>query len=109
MLSRTVQRATRLHPSKEDEKFLCVLDWGRNFIFSFFSITVFFLSNLKLLNIVFSLFHWEVAENCALLSYHAANSDDFRTEFSGQPIKKPEDGTDSMSRNVCKKLPLLSA
>jgi hypothetical protein len=86
MLSRTVQRATRFHPCKEDEKFLCVLDWSRNFIIFFYN-SGFFLSNLKLLNIVVLLFHWEVAENCALLGYHAENSDDFRTDFSDNLLK----------------------
>jgi len=78
-------------------------------VFLLLSITVLFLPNLKLFNIVISFFHREVAEICPLLGYHAANSCDFRTDVSGQPIKKPEDGIGSLSRNVDKKLPLLAA
>jgi hypothetical protein len=74
-----------------------------NLLFLLLPITVLFVPNLKLHNIVISLFHREVAESCALLGYHAANSGDFRTDFSVQPIKKPEDRIGSLSRNVHKK------
>jgi len=43
-------------------------------------------------------FRREVAENYVRLDYHAAGSGYF----------KPDDGTDSLSRKTCKKLPLLA-
>jgi hypothetical protein len=59
---------------------------------------------------VILLFHREVAENCALVGYHAANSSGFRTDVSGQSSKKKEPGdvNDRLSRNVGEKLPLLA-
>ena len=55
-------------------------------------------------------FHSEVDENCALLSYYAASSGNllptFRDNLSDLTL---EDGTEKLSRNVSKKLPLLSA
>ena len=69
----------------------------------------------------------EVDENCALLRCYAASSFNFLPTFRGQPIwpisrgqeskriylnwilDPPEDGTDGLSRNVGKKLPLLAA
>jgi hypothetical protein len=53
----------------------------------------------------------EVAENCALLSYYAASSDNFRPTFrdnlsvpsSESKILNPEDRTYRLSRNVGKK------
>jgi len=54
----------------------------------------------------------KVSENCPLRGYNAASSGNF-TDVSGQPIGpiilNPEVGTDRFSRNVGKKLPLLSA
>jgi hypothetical protein len=78
-------------------------------LFILLSMSVLFVSNFKLLNIVMSPFHREEAEDCVLLGYHAANSGDFRTDFSEQPIKKPEDGIHRLLRNVGKELPLLAA
>jgi len=56
------------------------------------------------------------AENCALLGYYAASSDNllltFRDNLSvpSSGFKNPfQDGTDRLSRNVGKKLPLLAA
>jgi hypothetical protein len=51
-------------------------------------------------------------QNCTLLGCYAASNGDFLTDVSGQPIGPfltPEDGTDRLSRNVDKKLPLLAA
>jgi len=56
-------------------------------------------------------------ENGALLGYYAASSDNFLPTFrdnlsvpsSGVKNPKDEDGTDRLSRNVGKKLPLLTA
>jgi len=72
-----------------------------------------------------SCFRREVAENCVLLDYYAANNGNllltFRDNLSVPSLgfknrKKysfvflnPEDGTDRLSRNVGKKLPLLIA
>jgi hypothetical protein len=60
---------------------------------------------------VISGFRDEIDENCALLVYYVASNGNF-TDVSGQPIgpifTSPEDGTDWLSRNVCKKLPLLA-
>jgi hypothetical protein len=47
---------------------------------------------------VISGFRREVAGNCARLDYQAAIIGFF----------KPEDGTNSLSQNACKKLPLLA-
>ena len=67
---------------------------------------------------MFSGFRREVAENCCILGYYAANSGNllptFRDNLSGptvrvqEPTLHLEDGTE-MSRNVGKKLPLLTA
>jgi len=67
--------------------------------------------------------HREVAENYALLRYHAASSDNFVPTFRDNIsvpfsvfknlqdswLLNPDDGTDNLSRNVDKKLPLLAA
>ena len=66
---------------------------------------------------VISGFRREVPENCAVLGYYAASSDNFLATFrdnvsvpsSGSRILEPEDGTDKLSRNVAKKLSLLAA
>ena len=60
---------------------------------------------------VISGFRREVAGNCALLGYYAAISGNFLPTFgttyrSHQSFKN---GTDRLSRNVGKKLPLLGA
>jgi hypothetical protein len=52
---------------------------------------------------VISGFLHEVDGNCTLLCYCAASSGNFL------PTLKPEDGTDNLSQNVVKKLPLLAA
>ena len=58
-------------------------------------------------------FHRDVDEICALLGCYAACSGQFLTDVSGQPVgpifKGQEDGTDRVSRNVCKDLPLHAA
>jgi len=65
-------------------------------------------------------FRREAPENCALLGYYAASSGNFLLTFrvnlsvSSSGLKNfgflnPEDGTDRLSRNVSKKLPLLAA
>jgi len=60
-------------------------------------------------------FRREVDENCALLGYYAASSGNslptFWENLSVQysRVKNLEDGPDSVSRNVCKELPLLAA
>ena len=51
---------------------------------------------------VISVFRRDVDENYAFLGYHAANSGNFLMTYL-------EDGTDRLSRNVGKKLPLLAA
>ena len=51
-------------------------------------------------------------QNYALLGCYAASNGDFLTGVSVQPIGNfltPEEGTDRLSRNVNKKLPLLAA
>jgi hypothetical protein len=73
---------------------------------------------------VFSGFRREVAENCAFMSYYSASSGNFLPTFRGSlsvpssgfknsldPFRfsNPEDGTDRLSRNVGKNLPLLAA
>jgi len=55
---------------------------------------------------VISGFRCEVDENCALLGHYATISGNFLPTFRF-PI--PEDGTDMLSRNVGKKLPLLGS
>jgi len=65
---------------------------------------------------VISGFRHEIAENGSLLGYYAASSDNFLLTFrenfhyyhQGSWILIPENGTASLSRNVCKKLPLLA-
>ena len=61
---------------------------------------------------VISGFRVKVAENCARLGNYRARSGNslptFRDNLSG-PVLNPEDGTDTLSRNVYKKLPLLAA
>ena len=70
-------------------------------------------------------FRYEVDENCAFLGYYVASIGNFLPTFrdnlsvqsSGAKILDPEDGiilipeygTDRLSRNVGKKLPLLAA
>ena len=65
-------------------------------------------------------FRREVDENCALLGCYSASSGEFLRTFrdnlsvpysKGQESKMltPGDGTDRLSRNVCKKLTLLAA
>lgn len=49
----------------------------------------------------------EVDENCILLGYYAPCSGNFLPTFQDSP-STPEDGTDGLSRNVGKKLPLLN-
>jgi hypothetical protein len=44
---------------------------------------------------------------CALLGHYSASSGNFLPTFRG--LVTPEDGTDRLSRNVVKKLPLLAA
>jgi hypothetical protein len=65
-------------------------------------------------------FHQEVDEKCALLDYYAkipyrrfgtSDRSHFQADISGQPIGpifQVEDGTDRLSRNVCKESPLLA-
>jgi len=48
----------------------------------------------------------EVGEKCAVLGYYAASSGNFLRTFG---FLNPEDGTDRLSRNVGKILPLLAA
>jgi hypothetical protein len=72
---------------------------------------------------VISGFHHKVAENCTLLGYCTVSSGNFLPTFQktyqshpwGSEILildsgflNPEDGTDGLSLNVCKKLPLLT-
>jgi hypothetical protein len=51
--------------------------------------------------------------DCALLGYQAASSGNslptYRSKRQGSRILTPKDGTDTLSRNVGKKLPLLAA
>jgi len=68
-------------------------------------------------------FRHEVVENCILLGYYAASSRNFLPMFrnslsvpysgfmnpKGLGFLNPEDGTDGLSRNVGKKLPLPAA
>ena len=64
-----------------------------------------------------SVFRREVDENCPLLGYYAVSSGSFLPTFrdnlsvssSGVKNLDPGDGTDRMSRNIGKKLPLLAA
>jgi hypothetical protein len=72
---------------------------------------------------VISGFRREVDENCALLSYYAASDDNllptFRDNLSVPHLRgsriiffgflTPEDGIDSLYRNIVKKLQLLAA
>ena len=71
---------------------------------------------------VISGFRREVDENCALLGYYTANSGNFLSTFRGKILVPSsagflrgggflnlENGTDKLSRNVGKKLPLLAA
>jgi hypothetical protein len=56
-----------------------------------------------------SVFHSEVEENCVLPGYHAASSGNFLPIFRAKKRgKPPEDETESLSRNVGKKLTLLT-
>jgi hypothetical protein len=68
---------------------------------------------------VISGFHHEVAENCGLLGYYTASSGNFlltfRDKLSFPPLGlknfgflNAADGTDRLSQNVGKKLPLLA-
>jgi hypothetical protein len=66
---------------------------------------------------VISGFHLEVDENCALLGYDATSSgnslptfrDNLLVPSSRIKSKSLENGTDKLSRNVGKELPLLAA
>jgi hypothetical protein len=53
-------------------------------------------------------FRREVGENCALLRRYSASSGHFLPTFIFGFLA-PEDGTDRLSRNVGKKLPLRAA
>jgi hypothetical protein len=48
----------------------------------------------------------EIGGKCAVLGYYAASSGNFLRKFR---FLNPEDGTDRLSRNVSKILPLLAA
>ena len=48
-----------------------------------------------------------IVENCAFLGYYAARSGNFLPTYRDNCLKR--DGTDKLSRNVGKKLPLLAA
>ena len=50
-----------------------------------------------------SVFERLQSENCTFLGYYAASSDNFLPVFL-----TPEDGTDRLSRNVGKNLPLVT-
>jgi len=52
---------------------------------------------------VISDFRHEFNGNCTLLGYYAAGNGNFLATLA------PEDGTDNLSRNIGKKLPLLAA
>ena len=59
-------------------------------------------------------FRREVAENLVLLGHYAASGDNSLQKFREPGIENfgfltPENGTDRLSRNVGKKLPLLTA
>ena len=61
---------------------------------------------------VISGFPVEAAENCALLACYVESRRNFLSTFRDNlwgPVSNPEDGTDILSRNVGKKLPLLAA
>ena len=49
-------------------------------------------------------FHCEGDENCALLRHYAVSSDNYLPAF----FDPPDDGTDRLSRNFGKKLPLFA-
>jgi hypothetical protein len=56
-------------------------------------------------------FHCKVYENCALLGYYAVSGGNFVPMFwdnLSYGFLITEQGTDSLARNVCKKLPLLA-
>ena len=66
---------------------------------------------LQMFLLVISDFHREVADNCALLGHYAASSGNFLPTFRNN-LSVPssgDTGTDRLSRNVGKKLPLLTA
>ena len=59
-----------------------------------------------------------ISQNCAFLGYYVARSDNFLPTFRdnlsgpifrGQESSNPGDGSDRLSRNVSKKLPLIPA
>ena len=68
-------------------------------------------------------FHCEVPENCAVLGYYIASSGNLLLTFCDSLLVQssglknpnpfgflnPKDGTDRLSRNISKKLPLLAA
>jgi hypothetical protein len=64
---------------------------------------------------VISGFRREVDENCALLVYYAASGEYLLSTFGdnlsvlSSRVKDKKDGTDTLSRNVGKKLPILAA
>ena len=73
--------------------------------------------HLKIYSVNFNYFFYtltSIFENCALLGYHAGSSGNFlqtfRDNLSGTILREsiPEDGTDRLSRNVGKILPLLA-
>ena len=66
-----------------------------------------------------SVFCREADENCALLGYYPVSSGNFLptfrdnlsvpfSQFKNKKSLNPEDGTDRLSRNAAKKLPLLA-
>jgi len=51
----------------------------------------------------------EVDENCSLLGYYSLSSGNFIPVLFSFGYLTPEDGTDRLSQNVGKQLPLLAA